>query len=445
MSATTVEILLWGNTVGAAVWDAARNVAVFEYAPDFLESRIELAPLTMPLGDRVYSFPELGKETFHGLPGLLADSLPDKFGNLLIDEWLVRSGRNAIDFSPVERLCYIGSRGMGALEFRPSVRARQGGSIPVDIGELVNLANRALAEKKLLATSFGSPLEENSEAMRDILRVGTSAGGARAKAIIAWNETTGEVRSGQVKAPAGFGYWLMKFDGVSGNRDKELDDPMGFGRIEYAYYRMALAAGSERSVCRLYHEGGRSHFMTRRFDRTADGRKIFMQTLCGIAHMDFNQAGAYSYEQAMDVALKIGLGKDALEHLFRRMVFNVLARNQDDHTKNIGFLMDKRGQWSLAPAYDMTYSHNPAGAWTHRHQMRVNGKLDGFTRADLYAVARRFDIATESTMKEMVEEVDGALNAWPIWAAEAGVPEKTVMQIAINHRRLAALPDEKSG
>ncbi len=439
MPATTVEILLWGNTVGAAAWDANRNAAVFEYASDFLKSGIELAPLTMPLADRVYSFPALGKETFHGLPGMLADSLPDKFGNLLIDEWLVRIGRSAADFSPIERLCYIGLRGMGALEFRPSVRARQGGSIPVDIEELVSLANRALAEKKTLGTAFGNHSEENTDAMRDILRVGTSAGGARAKAIIAWNEKTGEVRSGQVKAPQGFGYWLMKFDGVSGNRDKELADPQGFGRIEYAYYRMALAAGIEMSECRLYAEGGRHHFMTRRFDRTADGRKIFMQTLCGIAHMDFNQAGVYSYEQAMDVALKMGLDKEALEQLFRRMVFNVLARNQDDHTKNIGFLMNKRGQWILAPAYDMTYSYNPDGAWTHQHQMRINGKLDRFVLEDFRAVARRFKIASAVTVDGIIEQVDHALNDWKSFAEKAGVPEETARLIALSHRTSATL------
>ena len=439
MSATTAEILIWGNSIGAAAWDAERKLAVFEYASDFLESGIELAPLTMPLGGRVFSFPELSKETYQGMPGMLADSLPDKFGNLLIDEWLVRVGRKQSDFSPIERLCYIGSRGMGALEFRPSVRARQGGSIPVDIAELVSLANKALAEKKTLDTSFGSPSTEDTEAMRDILRVGTSAGGARAKAVIAWNETTGEVRSGQVKAPVGFGYWLMKFDGVSGNRDKELDDPLGFGQIEYAYHRMALAAGIEMSECRLYRESGRNHFMTRRFDRTSEGRKIHMQTLCGMAHMDFNQAGAYSYEQAMDVALKIGLGKEALDQLFRRMVFNVLARNQDDHTKNISFLMDKRGQWSLAPAYDMTYSHNPAGAWTHQHQMRINGKLDGFVREDFHAVARRFDITSTSGIDEIIDAVNHALSIWSTLASEAGVPEKMASHISANHRQPVAL------
>ena len=439
MPATAAEILLWGNSIGAAAWDAERKLAVFEYTSDFLESGIELAPLTMPLGERVFSFPELSKETYQGLPGMLADSLPDKFGNLLIDEWLVRAGRNQADFSPIERLCYMGSRGMGALEFRPAVRARQGGSIPVDIAELVTLANRALAEKKTLDITFGNKSAEDAEAMRDILRVGTSAGGARAKAVIAWNETTGEVRSGQVKAPAGFGYWLMKFDGVSGNRDKELDDPLGFGQIEYAYYRMALAAGIEMSECRLYRENGRSHFMTRRFDRTSEGRKIHMQTLCGIAHMDFNQAGAYSYEQAMDVSQKLGLGKEALEQLFRRMVFNVFSRNQDDHTKNISFLMDKQGRWSLAPAYDMTYSHNPDGAWTHQHQMRINGKRDGFARQDFLAVAKRFDIVPVSAAENMIDEIDRALGEWLAMADEAGVPEKMASHIAANHRQPEAL------
>ncbi|VGO21078.1 type II toxin-antitoxin system HipA family toxin [Pontiella sulfatireligans] len=440
MPATTAEILLWGNVVGAAAWDAGRDAASFQYAEAFLDSGIELAPIAMPLGEQVYFFPELPKDSFHGLPGMLADSLPDKFGNLLIDEWLVRTGRQRTDFTPLERLCYIGTRGMGALEFRPAMRERQSGSIPIDIKELVDLANTALAQKEMLDTAIGNNSAEDLDAMRDILRVGTSAGGARAKAIIAWNEKNGEVRSGQVKAPPGFGYWLMKFDGVAGNRDKELNDPQGFGKVEYAYHRLALLAGIEMSECRLYNENGRSHFMTRRFDRTSEGRKIFMQTLCGIAHMDFNQAGAYGYEQAMDVAQRLGLGREALEQLFRRMVFNVFARNQDDHTKNIAFLMDKRGQWSLAPAYDVTYSYNPDGAWTHRHQMRINGKRDDFDRPDFHAVAKRFRIASAKAVDEILEQTDRALEAWPQLAEGAGVPEKMAAQIANAHRRLAGMP-----
>ena len=430
----TTDIILWGNPIGSAVWDAGRELALFEYAPDFLDSGIELAPLTMPLRDRIYSFPELAQESFHGLPGMLADCLPDRFGNLLIDEWLVRTGRSTADFTPIDRLCYLGRRGMGALEFRPALRDQQSGSVPVDVAELVELANTALAEKEILSTQLGGGNEKDLEAMRDILRVGTSAGGARAKAVITWNEKTGEVRSGQVKAPPNFSYWLIKFDGVSGNRDKELNDPQGFGKVEYAYHRMALAAGLEMSECRLFEENGRSHFMTRRFDRTDEGKKIFMQSLCGIAHMDFNQAGAYGYEQAMDVAQRLGLGSDALEQLFQRMVFNVMARNQDDHTKNIAFLMNKRGEWKLAPAYDIIYSYNPSGAWTRHHQMSVNGKHDDFERADFDAVAKRFNILKNGGVEQVLEKTTAALARWPTFAAEAGVPEPTAFQIATHHR-----------
>lgn len=432
----TADVILWGNVIGAASWDADRQLALFEYAPDFLASGIEPAPLTIPLNAQVYSFPDLPRESFHGLPGMLADALPDRFGNLLIDEWLVRTGRKQEEFTPIERLCYIGRRGMGALEFRPAIRDRQSGSVPVNVAELVDLANTALAEKEMLSTHVNGKSEDDLEAMRDILRVGTSAGGARAKAVIAWNEKNGDVRSGQVKAPPGFGYWLIKFDGVSGNRDKELNDPQGFGKIEYAYYRMALAAGIEMSECRLFEENGRSHFMTRRFDRTEDGKKFFMQSLCGIAHMDFNQAGAYGYEQALDVALRLGLDAAALRQLFRRMVFNIMARNQDDHTKNIAFLMNKRGEWSLAPAYDVIYCYNPNGAWTRRHQMSVNGKHDHFERADFDAVAKRFSLFKKRGVTQVLEETAAALARWPDFAAEARVPEKTINQIAAHHRQI---------
>jgi len=430
----TADIILWGNTIGSLAWDADRQLALFEYASDFLDSGIQLAPLTMPLQKQVYTFPELARESFHGLPGMLADALPDRFGNLLIDEWLVRTGRTPANFTPVERLCYLGRRGMGALEFRPALNNQPSGSVPINIAELVDLSNTALAQKEMLTTRINSTNNEEQDAMRDILRVGTSAGGARAKAVIAWNEKTGDIRSGQIKAPPGFGYWLIKFDGVSSNRDKELNDPQGFGKIEYAYHRMALAAQLEMSECRLFHENGRSHFMTRRFDRTPDGRKIFMQSLCGIAHMDFNQTGAYSYEQALDVAQRLGLNTATLEQLFRRMLFNVMARNQDDHTKNIAFLMNQKEEWRLAPAYDIIYSYNPDGAWTHRHQMSINGKHDHFDIADFHAVAKRFNILPKQKVAAILEHTAAALARWPEFAAEAGVPEQTVEQIALHHR-----------
>jgi serine/threonine-protein kinase HipA len=275
-------VRLWGRDIGAVLWDKSRDVAAFEYTREFQTSRIELAPLMMPLGPAIYSFPDLAPQTFYGLPGLLADALPDKFGNLLINEWLDRSGRGRDNFSPVQRLCYVGKRGMGAMEFEPSLRNETESSVNVDVAALVKLAAAALAQKEQLATHLTGQVAGTVDAIRDILRVGTSAGGARAKAVVAWNEATGEVRSGQITAPAGYTYWLLKFDGVTGNRDKELNDPQGYGLIEYAYYLMALAAGVEMTECRVLHEHGRSHFMTKRFDRTDQGEKVFMQSLCAL-------------------------------------------------------------------------------------------------------------------------------------------------------------------
>ncbi len=360
-AATVAEVILWDRAIGALAWDPARRVGTFEYAADFLGSGVELSPLVMPLRAGAFAFPGLPERSFKGLPGMLADSLPDRFGNLLIDQWLAAQGRAPGDVNPVERLCYLGARGMGALEFRPALRAGRDVAAAVDIADLVRLANEALARRVALATA-PEPAERvapgadaaRAHALRDILRVGTSAGGARAKAVVAWNPATGEFRSGQVDAPPSFEHWLLKFDGVAENRDKEaLADPQGYGRLEYAYHLMARAAGIEMSDCRLFEENGRAHFMTRRFDRPAPGagrpRKLHLQSLCALAHYDFNAAGAYAYEQAFAVARALALPPAALEELFRRAVFNVIARNQDDHTKNIAFLMDQSGRWSLAP------------------------------------------------------------------------------------------------
>ena len=364
---TLAEVRLWGRTIGAVALEDGQEAASFEYDRAFLRSGIEVAPLAMPLAPRVYSFPALSAGTFHGLPGLLADSLPDRFGNALVDAWLATQGRSPESFNAVERLCYTGTRGMGALEFAPASgpRVRQASILHID--RLVELASAALRARDGLPGSFAA--DDRAGALRDILLVGTSAGGARAKAVIAWHPETNEVRSGQVRAGEGFGYWLLKFDGVSNNRDKELADPQGFGAIEYAYYRMAIDCGIRMSECRLFEEGGRRHFMTRRFDRLPDGGKLHMQSLGALAHLDFNQAGAHSYEQALLVLRRLGRAPAEIEQLFRRMVFNIVARNQDDHVKNIAFLMDRSGTWSLAPAFDMTYSYQPEGKWTSSHQM----------------------------------------------------------------------------
>jgi serine/threonine-protein kinase HipA len=433
------EVWLWGAQIGAVSWDSERELGAFEYTREFQGSGIEVAPLTMPLGPEIHSFPGLARETFRGLPGLLADCLPDKFGHRVIDAWLARVGRAPSDFSPVDRLLYIGRRGMGALEFRPPLE-RPGRAHAIDVAALVELANEILAEREDFHTELGLDDDDHREAMNDILQVGVSAGGARAKAIIAWNPETNEVRSGQVAAPKGFEHWLLKFDGISHNRDREtLADPQGYGLIEYAYHLMALDAGIEMSACRLLHENGRHHFMTRRFDRTGDGDRLHMLSLCGMAHLDYNQAGAHGYEQAFRVIEQLELGKDAIEEQFRRMVFNVVARNQDDHTKNIAFLMDRRGQWSLAPAFDVILAYNPQGQWTSRHQMSINGKREDIGYDDLLAVAERFRI-TRPRARNIIAEVSAAVARWPAFARQAGIVAGRVNAIGKLHRRLQPTP-----
>ena len=417
---TLAEVRLWGKTIGAVALPDGEDVASFEYDAAFAQSGIQVAPLAMPLSRRVYRFPELARPTFHGLPGLLSDSLPDKFGNALIDAWLASQGRQAGSFNAVERLCYTGQRGMGALEFIPATGPAAKQTTHIEVSQLVELASDVLNHRSDLQASFAG--KGRADALRDILRVGTSAGGARAKAVIAWNPQTNEVRSGQVKAGQGFEYWLLKFDGVSGNKDKELEDPSGYGLIEYAYAQMALDCGIEISECRLFHENCRSHFMTRRFDRLPGGEKVHMQSLCALAHYDFNLAGAYSYEQALLAMRQLQLPMQAIEQLFRRMAFNIVARNQDDHVKNIAFLMDKSGEWSLSPAFDMTYSFNPSGAWTASHQMTMNGKREGFTLEDFNACAKKASMKRGRAAK-IVAEVQATVSKWRTFAERAGVPE----------------------
>lgn len=435
---TVAGVHLWGTRIGAVVWDAERELGAFEYDPDFLPSGIEVAPLTMPLGGGVFRFPGLPRETYRGLPGLLSDVLPDRFGNALIDSWLAAEGRTPDSFDPVERLCYTGARGIGALEFQPELGEFAEGSRPLEVARLTELADAVLRDRE----SFVERLRGGDEqaAMRSILRVGTSAGGARAKALIAWNPDTGEVRSGQVDGQPGFSPWLLKFDGMTANRDHDAEpDPPAYGRIEFAYAHMARAAGIRMSECRLLEEGGRAHFVTRRFDRPTDeaGResKLHMQSLCALGHHDFNLPGGTSYEQLFQLMQRLGLGRDAALEQFRRIAFNVLARNQDDHTKNVAFLMNKRGEWSLSPAFDLTYAYAPSGAWTARHQMSLCGKRDGFTREDFRELGR-FLSFKRGRADALLEEVSDAVAGWRGFASDAGVPERVAEAIASHHRRL---------
>ena len=428
---TVAEVKLWGRTIGAVSLEEGSRHAAFQYDPAFARSGIEISPVTMPLSGRVYVFPELPQKTFHGLPGLLADSLPDRFGNALIDAWLATLGRTPDSFNAVERLCYIGTRGMGALEFAPAIGPKPQRAKKIEIDALVRLASEVLTARWNLKTTFAS--ESRKNALSDILRVGTSAGGARAKAVIAWNRATNEVRSGQVEAGKGFDYWLLKFDGVTGNKDKELEDPKGYGAIEYAYSQMAKAAGVTMSECRLLEESGRRHFMTRRFDRLPGGEKQHMQSLGALAHFDFNHAGGYSYEQALLTLRRLNLPMEAMEEQFRRMTFNIMARNQDDHVKNIAFLMDKAGHWSLAPAFDVTYSYNPTGDWTATHQMTMNGKRDGFILSDFRACAKS-GLMKRGRAEAIVEEVRAAVAKWPDYAEQAQVAKTWRKQIQNSFR-----------
>ncbi|VGO14982.1 hypothetical protein PDESU_03562 [Pontiella desulfatans] len=423
MAETIADVLYQGQKAGVVYWDCARRIAVFQYTRGFINDGIELAPLMMPLREAPYQFPNL-HESFSGLPGLLADCLPDTYGNALINDWLRREGRPLDSFSPVDRLCYIGNRGMGALEFRPALRGKASKAEKVDVERLVELASNVLAHRKHLAAAL------DEEGLNEILRVGTSAGGARAKAVIAWNPETNEVRSGQADAPPGFEHWLMKFDGVSESFDG-VRDPQGYGRIEYAYWLMAKQAGIEMADCHLYEEGGRAHFMTRRFDRPSNGGKIHYASWFGMAHMAYAAPGAHShsYDELFDSIRALELDPAHRLEAFRRMAFNILACNRDDHTKNFGFLLSE-GAWKLAPAFDVTYAHNPqAGKWTASQQLSVGGKRENIGRADLLEAGRRCGVATLPKLKAALDGAADALREWESFAGKAGVGEKETASI----------------
>jgi serine/threonine-protein kinase HipA len=430
---TLAAVRLWGTRVGAVSMPDGGAVAAFQYDRDFLDSGIEVSPLVMPLRDAPYTFGALNPESFHGLPGLLADSLPDRYGHALIDAWLAGQGRTPESFDAVERLCYIGRRGMGALEFAPSRGPSPSRTHDLQVSELVELASEVLSRREELVASLARG--DQKQAMLDILSVGASAGGARAKAVIAWNPATDVVRSGQLDdLGPGFEHWLLKFDGVANNRDKDtLADPRGYGAVEYAYSLMARDAGVAMSECRLLEENGRRHFMTRRFDRGKDGSKRHMQSLGALAHFDFNQPGAHSYEQAFLIMRRLGLGSVDVEQMFRRMAFNVVARNQDDHVKNIAFLMDRSGHWRLAPAFDLTYAYRPGSAWTDRHQMTMNGKREDFTLADFRACGRAATLPSGRATR-IVDEVREVLSAWENYADRVRVDEEHIRRIASAHR-----------
>ncbi len=409
-----IKITLWGDELGALSWDSERNFGSFEFFSSFLDQNLDVSPIHMPIASsvkKIYSFPNLNQDTYKGLPGMLSDVLPDDFGNRLIDQWLVLNNIPKSEFTPLDRLCYIGTRGMGALEFQPAKNIGKAQTTTLEVDKLAQLAEKILNTRETLHLNLS-----DTEHLNELIKVGTSAGGQRAKAIIAYNPDTNEIRSGQTKAPKGFDHYIFKFDGVN---DASLSDPQGYGRIEYAYYLMAIDCGIDMENSILFEEHDRAHFMTKRFDRINGSQKVHMQTLCSLAHFDYKSPGAYSYENALDIMRQLRLPHTDAVQLYKRMLFNVMARNQDDHTKNISFLMNKQGQWRLSPAYDITYSYNPVGIWTSMHQMSINGKRDDFTLQDLMTVGEKISFKHS---KEAIQQILNVLSNWSYYAQKAGIP-----------------------
>lgn len=414
------EVKIWGKLIGAVAWDPDSGFAIFEYDPKFKTLGWDLAPLKMPVSDNrnQFSFPELRKDknsvydTFKGLPGLLADALPDTYGNQLINLWLAQQGRPQDSMNPVEMLCFIGTRGMGALEFEPAVWKESKRTFSVEIDSLVATAQKMLDQREAFTTNLN---KDEEQAVLEILKIGTSAGGARPKALIAWNEKTGEVKSGQTKAPKGFEHWLIKLDGVS---DIQLGSSHGYGRVEMAYYNMAKACGITMMPSRLLEENGRAHFMTKRFDRAGGEVKHHIQTFCAMKHFDYNLVNSFSYEQLFQCMRELKLSYADAEQMFRRMVFNVIARNCDDHTKNFSFLLRQGGKWELSPAYDLCHAYRPKSEWVSQHALSINGKRKEITKADLLVIGESIRCKKAS---EIVDEINDTVNQWKRFADEAKV------------------------
>ena len=416
----TAYIKVWGKLVGAVAWDNKTGLATFEYDSNFKKLNYDLSPLKMPIGSekKIFSFPELRKktgselDTFKGLPGLLADALPDQYGNELINLWLAQQGRPSDSMNSVEMLCFIGKRGMGALEFEPVTLKESKLASSIEIKSLINIARKILSKKETFATN----LEENEEkALLEILKIGTSAGGARPKAVIAYNEKTGEVRSGQTNAPKGFEHWLLKLDGVS---DIQLGASQGYGRVEMAYYNMATACGIEMMPSKLLEENDRAHFMTKRFDRESSDIKHHIQTFCAMKHFDFNLVTSFSYEQLFQTMRELRLPYPDAEQMFRRMVFNVLARNCDDHTKNFAFRLKEGGVWELAPAYDVCHAYRPKSEWVNQHALSINGKRKDISKKDLLAIGKSI---RNKKSEVIINEIDETISNWKMFADNVNV------------------------
>jgi serine/threonine-protein kinase HipA len=416
----TAFVKIWDQTIGAIAWDEETGIASFEYDSNIEKLGWDLSPIKMPITqiNKIFSFPELRGDrksefdTFKGLPGLLADVLPDKYGNQLINSWLAHNGRSSNSLNPIELLCFIGTRGMGALEFEPAYFNHVKKPFQVEMESLVEMAKKMLGHRQQFSANFE---DDEQKAVMDILKIGTSAGGARPKAIIAYNKNTGEVRSGQTSVPKGFEHWLIKLDGVS---DAQFGSSNEYGLVEMAYYNMAQDCGIEMMDSQLLEENGRSHFMTKRFDREDGNQKHHIQTLCAMQHYDFNEVNSFSYEQLFQTMRLLSLPYPQAEQMFRRMVFNVLARNCDDHTKNFSFRLKKDEKWELAPAYDICHAYRPESIWVSQHALSINGKRKNITRNDLLELAKSINV---KRAEKIISEINEKVVTWNEYAEEVNV------------------------
>ncbi|EOB3602081.1 TPA: type II toxin-antitoxin system HipA family toxin [Vibrio vulnificus] len=435
-----ITITYQDDLVGAVSFDTEKGLGSFEYDPSFVKKGVELSPIKMPLSNRIYRFSELDFNTFKGLPGLIADSLPDDFGNAVLNAWVASQGRSPSDITPLQRLQYTGKRGMGALEYAPATKLRSlNASQQVEIQSLVSIAQEILDSRGNFEVELKQNGQDDREAMMSLLSVGMSAGGARPKAVLAFNEDFTQVRSGQTNVPSGFTHYLMKFDGVSEhNKNQEtFGDPLGYGAMEFVYHLMANKCGVDMMPCRLLHEGNRRHFITQRFDRIKNS-KVHVQTLNGLAHIDYKKPGSFSYAELFGIARQLKLSAVDAEQLFKRMTFNIIARNHDDHSKNFAFMLKqdrlKKDKWSLAPAYDLAYSYKPGSKWVNSHWMSLNGKRDNFTRSDFYSLEKLSPIFNKRKIDDIIDSTIEHVSTWRQLAEEWDVPKTLINEIQENLR-----------
>ncbi len=430
-----IKITYQDDVVGAVSFDTQKGLGSFEYDPGFVKNGVELSPIKMPLSGRIYSFPELNFNTFKGLPGLIADSLPDDFGNAVLNAWVAGQGRLPSDITPLQRLQYTGKRGMGALEYAPATQLRSlNASQRIEIQSLVSIAQEILDSRDNFEVQLKQNGQDDREAMMSLLSVGMSAGGARPKAVLAFNEDFTQVRSGQANVPSGFTHYLMKFDGVSEhNKNQEtFGDPLGYGAMEFIYHLMAKKCGVDMMPCHLLHEGNRRHFITQRFDRIRN-KKVHVQTLNGLAHVDYKKPGSFSYAELFGIARQLRLSALEAEQLFKRMTFNIITRNHDDHSKNFAFML-KKDKWSLAPAYDLAYSYKPGSKWVNSHWMSLSGKRDNFTRSDFYSLEKLSPIFNKRKIDDIIDTTIEHVSTWRQLAQQWDVPKTLIDEIQENLR-----------